>query len=155
MTATAKTATTATDNTRPDNPTPDTALVPATGITLFERWTALWNGDFADPERFLSPDFRIRFGNDPDDEDTDTLHGPQAIVDCIAAFRASQPGLRYAAEGTPLVDTGLGGVASRWYVTGQDDSGIAVAKSGIDLFQVEEGRIVTVWSVTGLRRFAP
>ena len=30
-----------------------------------------------------------------------------------------------------------------------------VAKSGIDLFQVEEGRIVTVWSVTGLRRFAP
>ncbi|MFI6486031.1 nuclear transport factor 2 family protein [Streptomyces sp. NPDC050564] len=161
------TATTTTDNTRPDNPTPGSPttgttapgttapLTPATGIALFERWTALWNGDFADPERFLAPNFRIRFGNDPDNADTDTLHGPQALVDFIAAFRTSLPGQRYAVEGTPLVDAGQGGVASRWYMTRQDDSGVAVAKSGIDLFQVEEGRIVTVWSVTGLRRFAP
>ncbi|WP_369246281.1 nuclear transport factor 2 family protein [Streptomyces sp. R41] len=146
---------TATDKTATDNATTGTALTPATGIALFERWTALWNGDFADPEGFLAPNFRIRFGNDPDNADTDTLHGPRGIVDYIAAFRASLPGVRFAVEGTPLVDVGKGSVASRWCVTRQDDSGIAVAKSGIDLFQVEEGRIVTVWSVTGLRRFAP
>ncbi|WP_406168438.1 nuclear transport factor 2 family protein [Streptomyces sp. NBC_00996] len=165
MTATTTTDDTTTDDTTTDNPTPGTTtpgttapgspLTPATGIALFERWTALWNGDFADPERFLAPNVRIRFGNDPDNADTDTLHGPQALVDFIAAFRASLPGQRYAVEGTPLVDAGQGGVASRWYMTRQDDSRVAVAKSGIDLFQVEEGRIVTVWSVTGLRRFAP
>ncbi|GGN56963.1 hypothetical protein GCM10011579_018740 [Streptomyces albiflavescens] len=142
-------------NPTPGNPTPGTALTPATGIALFERWTALWNGDLTEPERFLAPNFRIRFGNDPDKADTDTLHGPQAIVDYVAAFRASLPGHRYAVEGTPLVDAGQGSVASRWYVTRRDESGITMAKSGIDLFQVEEGRIVTVWSVTGLRRFAP
>jgi ketosteroid isomerase-like protein len=135
-------------------PTTTDTLTPASGIALFERWTALWNGDLSDPERFLAPDFRIRFGNSPDKADTDTLHGPQAIVDYVADFRGAVPGARFAVDGTPLVDTGQGGVASRWYVTLPDDSGDTVEKSGIDLFQVREGRIVSVWSVTGLRRFA-
>ncbi|MEU7059325.1 nuclear transport factor 2 family protein [Streptomyces sp. NPDC046197] len=126
-------------------------LTPAAGIALFERWTALWNGDFSDPEEFLAPDFRIRFGNAPDRAaETDDVHGPQGIVDLISAFRDATPGLRYAVEGTPAVDGGLGRVASCLYVTLPD----GVQKSGIDLFEVVDGRIATVWSVTGLRRFA-
>ncbi|MFG2118257.1 nuclear transport factor 2 family protein [Streptomyces sp. NPDC048710] len=132
------------------NPTTCT-LTPTTGSTLFERWTALWNGDFSDPEAFLAPDFRIRFGNDPENAATDEIHGPAGIVAFISDFRTERPGLRYAVEGTPLVDGALGQVASRWYVTGPG----GVHKSGIDLFEVVDGRIATVWSVTGLRRFAP
>ncbi|UXY27295.1 ester cyclase [Streptomyces sp. HUAS TT20] len=120
-----------------------------TGIALFERWTALWNGDFSDPETFLAPDFRIRFGNDPDNAETDKIQGPQGIVDYVSAFRTAKPGLRYTVDGTPMVDTHLGRVASSWYVTLADGD----QKSGIDLFEVADGRIATVWSVTGLRRF--
>jgi hypothetical protein len=124
-------------------------LTPAQGIALFDRWTALWNGDFGDPETFLAAGFRIRFGNDPERAETDALRGPQGIVDLIARHRAAKPGLRYEVDGTPLVDAGLGQVASRWYVTTADGT----QKSGIDLFEVVDGRIATVWSVTGLRRF--
>ncbi|MEU6254105.1 nuclear transport factor 2 family protein [Streptomyces sp. NPDC047043] len=126
-------------------------LTPATGLALFDRWTALWNGDFSDPDGFLAPDFRIRFAGNPEGSDTDSLHGPSGIVDLIARHRAESPGRRYAAEGTPLVDPVLGRVACCWYVTREDGT----QKSGIDLFEVVRGRIATVWSVTGLRRFAP
>ncbi|MFF7751148.1 nuclear transport factor 2 family protein [Streptomyces sp. NPDC007971] len=125
-------------------------LAPATGIALFDRWTALWNGDFGDPEAFLAPGFFIRFGNDPQNAATDEIHGPAGIVSYVSDFRARRPGLRYAVEGTPMVDGALGQVASRWNVTLPD----GVAKSGIDLLEVVDGRIATVWSVTGLRRFA-
>ncbi|MET8243192.1 hypothetical protein ABZV31_01400 [Streptomyces sp. NPDC005202] len=64
---------------------------------------------------FLAPDFRIRFGNDPDRAaDTDTVHGPQGLVDLVTDFRAATPGLRYAVDGTTLVDPGLGRVSSCW-----------------------------------------
>lgn len=129
-------------------------LTPATALALFERWTALWNGDFSEPERFLDPDFRIRFGNTPDRADTDDIHGPAAVVDYIARFRTSYPALHYAMDGIPLVDAGQSGAAVRWYVTGQDASGTVLAKSGLDLVEVRAGRIVKVWSVTGHRRFA-
>ncbi|MFE0517017.1 nuclear transport factor 2 family protein [Streptomyces sp. NPDC058964] len=121
-----------------------------TGIALFDRWTALWNGDFSDPEEFLAPGFRIRFGNDPENAETDGIHGPDGIVEFISAFRAAGPGQHYAVDGTPLVDGDSGRVACRWYVTRAD----GLQKSGIDLFEVVDGRIATVWSVTGLRRFA-
>lgn len=129
-------------------------LTAETGIALFERWTAFWNGDFSEPERFLDPDFRIRFGNTPDAAATDDIHGPQGIVDYIAGFRASNPALTFAVDGVPLVEAGQHGVAGRWSVTGEDGAGTGLDKSGIDLFEVRAGRIVTVWSVTGHRRFA-
>ncbi|MET7701952.1 nuclear transport factor 2 family protein [Streptomyces sp. NPDC005485] len=145
---TSTTTTTTTTDSAPDT------LTPETGIALFARWTAMWNGDFSEPERFLDPDFRIRFGNTPDGAETDDIHGPAAVVDYIARFRASYPALHYAMDGTPLVDAGQRGAATRWYVKGEDASGAGLAKSGIDLIEVRAGRIVTVWSVTGHRRFA-
>ncbi|MGV4987994.1 nuclear transport factor 2 family protein [Streptomyces sp. NRAIS4] len=123
----------------------------ATGIALFDRWTALWNGDLSDPETFLAPGFRIRFANDPErGAVTDEVHGPAGIVGLVSDFREEKPGLRYAVDGTPLVDGELGRVACCWYVTLADGT----QKSGIDLLEVVDGRIATVWSVTGLRRFA-
>ncbi|MFS4098041.1 nuclear transport factor 2 family protein [Streptomyces sp. AF1A] len=127
-----------------------TALTPATGSALFDRWTALWNGDFGDPEAFLAPGFRIRFANAPENAATDEIHGPAGMVAFVRAFRAEKPGLLFAVDGTPTVDGAAGRAACCWYVTGPDGA----HKSGIDLLEVEEGRIATVWSVTGLRRFA-
>ncbi|MFI9253204.1 nuclear transport factor 2 family protein [Streptomyces sp. NPDC053069] len=125
-------------------------LTTATGIALFDRWTALWNGDLSDPEAFLAPGFRVRFGNDPANAATDEVRGPAGMAAYVRTFRADKPGLRFAVDGTPLVDTGPGRVACCWYVTFADGA----QKSGIDLLEVVDGRIATVWSVTGLRRFA-
>ena len=116
-------------------------LTPATGSALVERWTALWNGDFGDPGSFLAPDFRIRFGSNPDGSpDTDGLRGPSAIVDMIAGHRATHPGLRYAVEDTPVVDPALGRAAVCWYVTRPDGT----QKSGIDLFEVVELSLIHI-----------
>ncbi|MCC5475973.1 nuclear transport factor 2 family protein [Streptomyces barringtoniae] len=135
----------------PTSLTSGTDLTPATGIALFDRWTALWNGDFSDPEAFLAPGFRIRFGNDPErGATTDAVHGPAGILRLVAAFREEKPGLRFTVDGTPVVDGESGRAACCWYVTLPD----GVQKSGIDLLEVTDGRIATVWSVTGLRRFA-
>lgn len=132
-------------------PTGTDTLTPAAATALFDRWTALWNGDLTDPERFLAPGFRIRFGNDPQRAaETDTVAGPQGMADFIAAFRAANPGLHFTVDGTPLADPGLGRTACCWYVSYPDGS----QKSGIDLIEVAAGRISAVWSVTGLRRFA-
>ncbi|WP_369388911.1 nuclear transport factor 2 family protein [Streptomyces sp. CG1] len=126
-------------------------LTTAAGIALFDRWTALWNGDFSDPEAFLAPGFRIRFANEPErGAATDAVYGPAGIVGMISAFREEKPGLVFSVDGTPLTDAGLGRTACCWYVTGAD----GVQKSGIDLLEVADGRIAAVWSVTGLRRFA-
>ncbi|MER6566358.1 nuclear transport factor 2 family protein [Streptomyces sp. NPDC001093] len=131
--------------------TSSAGLTPATGIALFDRWTALWNGDFSDPEAFLAPGFRIRFGNDPErGATTDAVHGPAGILGLISAFREEKPGLRFTVDGTPVVDGASGRTACCWYVTLPDGT----QKSGIDLLEVADGRIAAVRSVTGLRRFA-
>lgn len=131
--------------------TSDRMLTTATGIALFDRWTALWNGDFSDPEAFLAPGFRIRFGNEPErGAVTDEVYGPDRIVGLISAFRKEKPGLRFTVDGTPVVDGESGRAACCWYVTLPDGT----QKSGIDLLEVVDGRISAVWSVTGLRRFA-
>ncbi|MEU6771482.1 nuclear transport factor 2 family protein [Streptomyces sp. NPDC046759] len=132
-------------------PAAGATLTRAAGIALFDRWTALWNGDFSDPESFLAPGFRICFGNDPErGAVTDAVRGPAGIAGLVAAFREEKPGLRFTVDGTPLVDAGPGQAACRWYVTLPDGA----QKSGIDLLEVVDGRIAVVWSVTGPRRFA-
>ncbi|MER5543098.1 nuclear transport factor 2 family protein [Streptomyces sp. NPDC001118] len=126
-------------------------LTPATALALCDRWTALWNGDFSDPEAFLAPGFRIRFANEPErGAATDEVRGPAGIVGLISDFRAEKPGLVFSVDGTPLTDTGLGRTACCWYVTRQDGT----QQSGIDVLEVVDGRIAAVRSVTGLRRFA-
>ncbi|MQY32835.1 hypothetical protein SRB17_07940 [Streptomyces sp. RB17] len=127
------------------------ALTRAAGIALFDRWTALWNGDLSDPEAFLAPGFRIHFGNDPERGAVmDEVYGPAGMAGLVSAFREEKPGLRFFVDGTPTVDGALGRTACCWYVTLPDGA----QKSGIDLLEVVDGRITTVWSVTGLRRFA-
>ncbi|MGW2643614.1 nuclear transport factor 2 family protein [Streptomyces sp. NPDC001393] len=144
-------ATTPQSTTQPSTTEQTTVLTPAAGTALCDRWTALWNGDFGDPEAFLAPGFRIRFANDPDrGAVTDEVSGPAGMVGLVSAFREEKPGLRFTVDGSPTVDGEQGRVACCWYVTLADGA----QKSGIDLLEVVDGRISAVWSVTGLRRFA-
>ncbi|MFE9480070.1 nuclear transport factor 2 family protein [Streptomyces spororaveus] len=122
--------------------------------TLFEQWTALWNGETDLATRIVTPDFRISLANAVESAATDDLRGPRDLARFVADHRASIPGLHYRLDGEPVVDEATGRITCRWTVTFPDASGTPVAKSGIDVLAVTDGRIREVWSVTGLRVFA-
>ncbi|MGD3105472.1 nuclear transport factor 2 family protein [Streptomyces sp. YGL11-2] len=136
--------------------TPATDLTRDHAVTLFDQWTAIWNGELALASRILAPAFRIRFGGAAT-ADADAFRGPDDIAAYIGAFRDRfpAPGLRYAVDGAPVVDTGTGCAVARWTVDVPDAEGAVVTKSGIDMFAIDGGRIAEVWSITGARRFAP
>jgi hypothetical protein len=118
--------------------------------SVCSSWTALWNGEFALAEEIIAPGFRVRFGNDVGTTDTDVFRGPDDLVAFARGWRETRPGLRFALEATPIVDTVVGQVACRWNATRPD----MATKSGIDLLALADGRITDVWSVTGNRTFA-
>lgn len=143
-----------------DTITTDLTEAERLGLDLWQRWTALWNGDLALADELLSPGFRIHFGNAVVSVDTDALRGPGDLVAFIAEHRAQLPGVRYEPDGPPIVAFEVGDgvptgrLAARWTVRRTDGTGRLVRKSGIDVLAVTAGRITGVWSVTGDRLFA-
>jgi hypothetical protein len=130
------------------------------GLDLWNRWTAMWNGDLFLADELLSPGFQIHFGNTLVTIDTDGLRGPRDLAGFVAAHRAELPGVRYEPDGPPIVALELvdgvptGRLAARWTVQRVDGTGRLVRKSGIDVLAIAGGRITGVWSVTGDRLFA-
>jgi hypothetical protein len=129
------------------------------GLDLWDRWTALWNGDLSIAGQLLSPGFQIHFGNTIDSADTDSFRGPQDLAGFIAAHRAALPGLRYQGDGVPIVALDVvdglptGRLAARWSLARPDGTGGTTRKSGIDVLAIADGRITGVWSITGDRLF--
>ncbi|MCU1687115.1 MAG: hypothetical protein JWQ81_7854 [Amycolatopsis sp.] len=113
------------------------------GTDVFERWTALWNGDFDVTDALLAPDFRIHFAGANAAARGDDVRGPDAFAAFVTAFREAKPDLRFRFDGPPI---GQGDrIASIWSV--RQPGGLA--KSGIDVLRLVDGQIVEVWSVTG------
>lgn len=116
------------------------------GIELFDRWTAMWNGELELAERIMAPRFTLRYAQ-PGAEIYDTIHDPAAFARQIAAFRAAMPGQLFEVQGEAVVDLDAdrNGYVARPY--GSRRPGVAV--SGTDILRVAAGRIVEVWSVSG------
>ncbi|WP_371494410.1 ester cyclase [Kitasatospora sp. NBC_00374] len=125
----------------------------AFGIGLFDRWTAMWNGDLDLVNEIMAPEFVLRYaqaGTDAFDE----IRTPQQLAETVAAWHKSRTGLLFAAEGTATVDlapadgapTGL--VARPYLASFAAEDGGKVARSGIDILRVSDGLIVEVWSVS-------
>jgi hypothetical protein len=127
------------------------------GVDLWDRWTALWNGDLALGPDILAADFRIHFGNVIEDADTDSFRGPADLTAFIGAFRRRYRRLRYRTGVGPIVDipavdgVPAGHVACRWLADAIDGTGTPTTKAGIDILRIAGDRIVEVWSVTGSR----
>ncbi|WP_327673926.1 nuclear transport factor 2 family protein [Kitasatospora sp. NBC_00458] len=123
------------------------------GTGLFDRWTALWNGELGLADEIMAPDFVLRYaqaGTDAFDE----IRTPQQLARIVAGWHESHAGLRFAAEGTAVVDltpadgapTGL--VARPYHASFAADGAGKVARSGVDILRVSDGLIVEVWSVS-------
>lgn len=125
----------------------------AFGTGLFDKWTAMWNGDLDLVNEIMAPQFVLRYaqaGTDAFDE----IGTPQQLAEVIAAWHESHTGLVFAAEGTAVVDLTLAddaptGLVARPYLASfAAEDGGKVARSGIDTLRVADGLIVEVWSVS-------
>ncbi|WP_210743221.1 nuclear transport factor 2 family protein [Nocardia cerradoensis] len=122
----------------------------AYGIELFDRWTAMWNGELELASRIMAPRFTLRYAQ-PGAEAYDAIHDPETFARQIAAFRAAAPGQRFETQGEAVVeiDDRRTGTVARPYGSRRPVADGEIAVSGTDILRVEDGLIVEVWSVSG------
>lgn len=118
---------------------------------LWIDWTALWNGDLALAEKFVTDDFRVHFGNDI--PTADDLRGPSELADFIGAFRKNYDTLTYRPDIGPLADSDY--VTGRWIADFTKNGTTVARKAGIDILRIADGRVAEAWSVTGARDLLP
>jgi hypothetical protein len=125
----------------------------AFGVDLFDRWTAMWNGDLAIAPRIMAPEFTLRYAQ-AGTEMIDGVHTAAALAELVKRWHALRPGIEFTAEGEAAVDLAYvdgqpaGRVARPYLAVFVDAAGQTIARSGIDMFAVRDGRIVEVWSVS-------
>ena len=123
------------------------------GIDLFDRWTALWNGDLPVARQIMATDFTLRYAQ-ANTEIIDDVRTPDAMAALVARWHGLRPGIRFSAEGEAAVDLDAvdgapcGRVARPYLAVFVDPAGQTIARSGIDMLAVRGGRIVEVWSVS-------
>ena len=123
------------------------------GIALFDRWTAMWNGDVAVAAQIMAETFTLHYAQ-ANTERVDGVRTPAALAELVKFWHAYRPGIRFSAEGVAAVDLELvdgkpnGRVARPYLAVFREADGALVARSGIDLLALSGGRIVEVWSVS-------
>ncbi|MEV6134465.1 nuclear transport factor 2 family protein [Nocardia sp. NPDC051990] len=123
----------------------------AFGITLFDEWTAMWNGDLPLAEKIMAPEFTLRYAQ-PGASEYDTIRDPQTLATKVAEFREQRPGIRFTPQGEPVIemdDTRTGFVARPYGAVRTEPDGKQIDVSGTDILRVTAGQITEVWSVSG------
>ncbi|WP_230210121.1 nuclear transport factor 2 family protein [Streptomyces kaniharaensis] len=123
------------------------------GTEVYDRWTAMWNGELALAEEIMAPDFTLRYAQ-AGTEAFDEVRTPGRLAEVIAQWHAGRTELRFEAEGVPVVDLEpVGGswsglVARPYRATFADAEGAPVVRSGTDTLRIVDGLITEVWSVS-------
>lgn len=122
------------------------------GIELFDKWTAYWNGDYALADAIMAPKFTLHYAQ-VGGEHFDTIHTPEQMTDIIKVWHTMRKNIVFKPEGECVVDliedggvTGL--IARPYFVAFDGEDGKRVCRSGTDILKVASGKIVEVWSVS-------
>ncbi|MFI7670938.1 nuclear transport factor 2 family protein [Nocardia sp. NPDC049526] len=121
------------------------------GITLFDEWTAMWNGDLALADKIMAPEFTLRYAQ-PGAGDYDDIHDRQTFAAKIAEFRDARPGIRFVPQGAAVVemdDARTGFVARPYGAARTGPDGELIDVSGTDILRFAAGLITEVWSASG------
>src|SRR6266571_1230799 len=113
---------------------------------LWDRWIDLWNGDLAEVENVVHPEFSLHRLPAP----TSPGHGQsrEGLLAWINQTRFLFPDLQFTAEVGPIVDGDT--VAGRWIAEGTYRGGIPgstapggtrVSFHGNDIWRAEDGRV--------------
>lgn len=155
--ALAFTATAAAADSSPTTPAEQTVTAqdhqgaPSKPKAMLDAWIRLWNGDFAQAPRIISPRLRVHAAL-LDGGDGSSIRGVDGLVNWITQTRAAFPDLRFTAEVGPLVDGRYGSV--RWKATGTYAGGFPGAKAkpgtvvtftGTDTLRMQDGKFTEYW----------
>lgn len=126
----------------------------AFAIELFDKWTAMWNGELLLADQIMASDFILRYAQ-PETEAMDLVRTSAAISQLIAAWRVKRGGPIFRAEGDPIVEVSgqssmpTGVIARPYGVTLSPDGRPPHTVSGIDILRFRQGRIIDVLSASG------
>ncbi|EBU8132113.1 hypothetical protein DLM20_25500, partial [Salmonella enterica subsp. enterica serovar Java] len=70
-------------------------------IALFDRWTAMWNGNLDLAPEIMATHFVLRYGQ-PGTEPMDAVHTPEQLQQLIARWRKMRRDPVFRAEGRPI-----------------------------------------------------
>ena len=129
-------------------PTPERTLSTHDSHALWARWIELWNGDLAQAEQIIHPDFALHRIPPP----PIPVEGREGLVGWVEQTRSLFDDLRFTVEVGPVVDGEL--VAGRWLAEGAYQGGIPGSKSppgtrvrfhGNDIWRAGDGQIREYW----------
>lgn len=107
---------------------------------LYRRWIdEAWSGDKAATREIVTDDF---VGHWPDRD----IHGPDALVDAIAAGFARFPDMKVWTVLGPFIDGDV--VVGRWEGSASNSEGGRVRFAGNDILRVRDGRFAEFWVAT-------
>ncbi len=122
-----------------------------TNKELWKSWSELWNGNLSLADKIIAPNFVAHFapiGNSPGE-----VHGPDGLKQWIGAIVGAFTDYSFTTTVGPLADED--NVAGRWLFRATYQGGMpgaspgAVGKhveyAGMDLFRIEDGKIVEYW----------
>jgi hypothetical protein len=115
-------------------------------VPVVERMLALWNGEEVDPSTVYAPRCVENDGED--------VFDPEDVVPRIAMLRAASPDLRFEvaaafSAGRDVVRLRASGTHAESLVTPIgtiEGTGRSFAMTGIEVFEVRDDRIVSVWT---------
>lgn len=114
-------------------------------LVMYQRWIDMWNGEIDLADELMSPDCPIH-------QPPNTFRGADGLRQMVGMGRAPFEDPVFAIEVDPIVEGNR--LAARWTMTGRYRGGIPGATaspgteitfSGIDIWRVEDGRIVEYW----------
>ena len=122
-----------------------------TNKELWQRWSALWNGNLALADEIIAPNFVAHFaaaGPSPSE-----VQGSEGLKQWIGGTLAAFTNASFTTSVGPLADEDL--VAGRWIFRATYQGGMpgaspaAVGKgveyAGMDIFRVKDGKIIEYW----------
>jgi hypothetical protein len=123
---------------------------------LYDRWSAMWRGDFSHAEDILDPGFVVHQAR-PDGTDSEAITGPARLLPEIEQTMAAFGDIAITVDLGPIVDGDL--IAARWTMRATYTGGIPhatapadtkIAFSGHDILRVDNGKFVEYWTCTDI-----
>ena len=122
-----------------------------TSKDLWKRWLELWNGNLAIADEIIAPNFVAHFA--PAGTSPAEVRGPEGLKQWIGGTVGAFTDYNFTTTVGPIADED--NVAGRWVFRATYQGGIPSASpavvgkhveyAGIDLFHVEDGKIVEYW----------
>lgn len=122
---------------------------------LYDRWIRMWNGEVDLADELMSPDCPIH-------QPPNSFRGADGLRQMVEMGRAPFEDSHFAIEVQPIIEGNR--LAARWVMVGRYAGGIPgttaslgteIRFSGIDIWRVEDGKIVEYWvSSDGLHMMA-